>query len=60
MTQPSWLGLTNMLLTPFQSMKDPTHEYPGYEIKPTDGEMSVLKFWEMLSSISLPLLLGQL
>ena len=36
------------------------NEYPGYDIKPFDGEALALKFWGIWSTASLPLPPGPL
>ena len=40
--------------------KDSQKRYPGYDIKLSDGKASVLDFWGMWSTPSLPLLPGSL
>ena len=45
--QPMWLGLENTPTASLQQGNTPHNEYPGYDIKQSDGEASVLKLWEM-------------
>ena len=41
-------------------VRNPPNEYPRYDTKPSDGEVSVQKLWGIWSSSSLPLFPGLL
>ena len=59
--QPSRMGLKNTPTQSLQKGKPHFNEYPGYDIKQSDGEAVVMpELWGMWSNLSLPLLPGLL
>ena len=59
--QSAGSGAMNTPTAPLQRGKTPSNEYPGYDIKQSDGDALVmLELWEMQSTLSLLSLPGPL